>query len=455
MKHTRIRSLIFGAAAAHFVANSVSAQCVYNPPDQVCLATCNWGQLTKQSELSVEVNWSLTTSCDVDAIPSILVASASAYNLPLFDLCTITACSSGFLPACCGAPLVQYFCTDFALETGDALVQAIPDAIAEALPPIDYPGGNRAWALASTGGFSGTTASLVVTEIASGWNCNGGWAATDLRMGLAYSRLDQAWWFEEPCSDIDLLISFDLDLIGRVIYEPCDNEPTHPTPPGRVFPNTPGAVFLCITCKAFGPSNQIETIRSCGLAGATADLDIEPLGIFDSEEFTLDGDASNVRYFGSGVEVPFAFSLTDIERIEMSIESRTFHEFDGDFSNNPPPDRVVCYDDRAYIASLLGKSLNDEGYVPRADFDLNGEIDSDDYDAFHDIFAESACLSDFNCDGEVDIADLLDFLAVWNVQVSMTGVALEADINNDGVVDLADYLDFIADWNNRLGTACP
>ncbi|MBX3385553.1 MAG: hypothetical protein KF768_03190 [Phycisphaeraceae bacterium] len=66
------------------------------------------------------------------------------------------------------------------------------------------------------------------------------------------------------------------------------------------------------------------------------------------------------------------------------------------------------------------------------------------------------CPGDFNDDGIVDLADLLDFLGPWNANLGQAVTPGEnGDLNADGIVDLADLLDFLADWNANLGQDCP
>ncbi|MBX3385677.1 MAG: hypothetical protein KF768_03820 [Phycisphaeraceae bacterium] len=65
------------------------------------------------------------------------------------------------------------------------------------------------------------------------------------------------------------------------------------------------------------------------------------------------------------------------------------------------------------------------------------------------------CPGDYNDDGVVDLADLLDFLGDWNPNLGQSGMGLPGDINGDNVVDLADLLEFLGDWNPNLGSTCP
>ncbi len=54
------------------------------------------------------------------------------------------------------------------------------------------------------------------------------------------------------------------------------------------------------------------------------------------------------------------------------------------------------------------------------------------------------CLSDYNCDGAVDLFDYLDFVEAFSANTIL------ADWNEDGVIDFFDYLDFV----NQFATGC-
>ena len=56
---------------------------------------------------------------------------------------------------------------------------------------------------------------------------------------------------------------------------------------------------------------------------------------------------------------------------------------------------------------------------------------------------QAVCYADFNMDGQVDFDDYLDFMDAY------TGEEEEADINGDGNVDMWDYLDFMAQYNTE------
>lgn len=74
----------------------------------------------------------------------------------------------------------------------------------------------------------------------------------------------------------------------------------------------------------------------------------------------------------------------------------------------------------------------------------------------NDECPSAVCPGDYNGDGVVDLADLLDFLGAWNPNLGQNVTpGTNGDVNEDGVVDLADLLSFLGDWNPNLGQTCP
>lgn len=59
--------------------------------------------------------------------------------------------------------------------------------------------------------------------------------------------------------------------------------------------------------------------------------------------------------------------------------------------------------------------------------------------------------SDFNCDGMVDLADLIGFISEWQPAVGSNSSG-PADSVGDGSIDLADLVDFLTIWLPDVGT---
>ena len=80
----------------------------------------------------------------------------------------------------------------------------------------------------------------------------------------------------------------------------------------------------------------------------------------------------------------------------------------------------------------LGSSIPSLSYIPRADFNLDGTIDTIDLATFNSL----PCNADWTCDG---ILDIFDFLAFQN------DFAIEdptADMDGNGTFDLFDFIAF-------------
>lgn len=93
----------------------------------------------------------------------------------------------------------------------------------------------------------------------------------------------------------------------------------------------------------------------------------------------------------------------------------------------------ICWNDRIVLLQRLGSEIGDLAYSVLGDLDLDGDIDIDDLYLFNAV----ACNADWNCDGEVDSVDFLDYFDAYGSEEA------EADMNGDFEVDILDLLDFI------------
>ncbi|MCG8406940.1 MAG: right-handed parallel beta-helix repeat-containing protein [Phycisphaerales bacterium] len=92
----------------------------------------------------------------------------------------------------------------------------------------------------------------------------------------------------------------------------------------------------------------------------------------------------------------------------------TFSEFDGDVNG----DGKICPEDAQLMDNLVGAQLNDPNYTPRADFDLNGVIETTDSMAFDEVYnAQPDC----NANGLPDSCDI--------------GSETSTDCNENGIPD--------------------
>lgn len=112
-------------------------------------------------------------------------------------------------------------------------------------------------------------------------------------------------------------------------------------------------------------------------------------------------------------------------------------------------DGVVCFDDYLVLHAAIGSGLNDAAYTPVLDFDLDGDIDTDDVGdamtagSFAALYLASEQLAgDANCDCTVGTDDVNAVLSGWG------GAGPSGDLNFDGVVDSDDMNIVLANWGN-------
>jgi hypothetical protein len=127
--------------------------------------------------------------------------------------------------------------------------------------------------------------------------------------------------------------------------------------------------------------------------------------------------------------LPVDVTFTDplITRATDQVIQDSYRDFDGNVDGDQQG--VVCWSDRKLMISLLGYTIDDPGYTPRADADLSGKISHEDLDAFNQI----GCTADVNCDGELTDADFALF-----VEHHQSGHPA-ADMNGDGQFNADDY----------------
>lgn len=72
----------------------------------------------------------------------------------------------------------------------------------------------------------------------------------------------------------------------------------------------------------------------------------------------------------------------DLASVADSFTRDTFAKFDGDLNR----DQSLNWADRLMMVDTVGSSIGDPGYTARADFDLDGTIDTSDMGAFVALF---------------------------------------------------------------------
>jgi hypothetical protein len=131
--------------------------------------------------------------------------------------------------------------------------------------------------------------------------------------------------------------------------------------------------------------------------------------------------------------------------LEMYVKTRSIGRLDGNMNaeadGNAP---IVCYADRAIIHGLLGVTLSDEAYLPEADLNLDGVINSSDMVLFNQI----PCSVNWDCSTTSPKLNVADFSAYMN---SFAGSDPVADIDGSGSLNVLDYTAFL----NAYAVGCP
>lgn len=163
------------------------------------------------------------------------------------------------------------------------------------------------------------------------------------------------------------------------------------------------------------------------------------LGVFQG---AMGYTSPTVGGFNFSMPVTPSVPVTDLE---YGFEIITFDTHYADLNE----DGVVCFDDYLVLHAALGSGLNDAAYTPVLDFDLDGDIDTDDVGdamtagSFAALYLASEQLAgDANCDCTVGTDDVNAVLSGWG------GAGPSGDLNFDGVVDSDDMNIVLANWGN-------
>jgi hypothetical protein len=101
------------------------------------------------------------------------------------------------------------------------------------------------------------------------------------------------------------------------------------------------------------------------------------------------------------------------------------------------------HEDLVAMQGANGSSLGDANYIPEADMDLSGTIDSDDFA----LLRQKGCPADINNDGVVDDSDYALFVIAYDSYYSSVG-----DFNGDGVTDDTDFSYFTTAYDQLTCT---
>lgn len=222
----------------------------------------------------------------------------------------------------------------------------------------------------------------------------------------------------EASEPLEFIASVDIDVDNEWIpYDGC----TEPILPASG--QTPVATGL--SGLYYRLVNGTTTVAAGVIAAQVEDEHIE-LGIFQDQGFVSSFGANKHTVVGQAT-VSFTASENEVAITEVWED---YTVASGDVNG----DGDITHCDEVLINTLVGSVLGDSTYNPRGDFDIDGDIDSNDiaiaqsiYDAFGGL-----CPADLTKTGSVSFQDLNLFLQAFSNGGS------EADMNCDGVIDFSD-----------------
>lgn len=270
-------------------------------------------------------------------------------------------------------------------------------------------------------------AATVVTDVVP-IDPEDGWSATttvevDFRSTMMCDIQDhgggrQACWI--PCVNAHE----EFCQIVLAAEEACDN--------GAPFGAIQAVHFVQFDQSHTSGPGPVTTTSIQGVVAWDGSGNVIRLGFFADAAFDPDQDG-NIDVVDFPVSLP---SVQNPGNISVTAHDDGFQKHDGDMT----ADQLVCWSDRIDFIARLGAAIGDLGYTPRGDFDLDGDIDSSDYQVFVATFNATACTPDYNCDGMVNTQDQIAFLNAY------AGGTLAADFNGDELVNTQDYIAFLNAW---------
>jgi hypothetical protein len=186
--------------------------------------------------------------------------------------------------------------------------------------------------------------------------------------------------------------------------------------------------------------NSVQTQTTQAVYAIFDNGTVARLGFFSHPLYdpAINGGNFEVNTGGTGFPISLSIPTTDLISLSFDPRIESFGALDGDLTPTyQSGDTLTCLDRQA-MAGLVGVSIGDATYTPRADFDVDGVIDSDDYAAFCALhWAATPCRADFNCSGSVTVQDVFDH------QGAYFNGSLEADFDCTGTLSVQDLFDFL------------
>lgn len=215
----------------------------------------------------------------------------------------------------------------------------------------------------------------------------------------------------------------------------CTPPSGNPNPPAGQMPTSPISILsVDIPMTISNGSGQTQGLFVQGVIAITGDGDITRLGVFADPAFGAsdpDGDLID-----AGVNLVFHPTIPNPTGIAVHTTHDNFAGATADMDRNG----TTCWTDRLAFINSIGSAIGSAGYSARADLNLSGKINDDDYALYVAQFDLTACRGDYNCDGALTPSDVAAFINAWN------GSTLAGDFDGDGDIAPADVAGFIGAW---------
>ena len=204
----------------------------------------------------------------------------------------------------------------------------------------------------------------------------------------------------------------------------------------------------CVPPDTFSTVAALEFVVTPIGTGVTIVTPIEAQGLVITKPdgtFELVGalDVPGVNPLtGSGTFSANFQATGDITGLEVRTVIESLEE-DDILSGDVDGDGVVCGIDRVVFMDALGLVINTPGaaYNIRADFDLDGDVDTDDLNHLNGI----GCTADLDCDSVLTLFDQTTFSNAFAASLPL------ADWDGDGAFTIFDFTGF----NSTYGLGCP
>jgi hypothetical protein len=276
----------------------------------------------------------------------------------------------------------------------------------------------------------------IMRTLSHSYDCDGG-ADFHATFEMAFASVSGHWHFDgDPFLSPPLVIRTDFILEseagGDSITDPCSCLWS-----GTVGDSTPqpSATFSRAIVTIYYDDETSSEHEVHGLLW-NQDDSYGHHGFFDDEssiDAYMFGDTRIVE--GTDIQVFQVIASSNIVSVALSLETETWNPLHG--AGDIDQDEELCASDRAIIMGALGSSIGDAAYEPRADLNLDGEIDADDLAIFNTL----PCNADLDCSGTVDSFDSLEFQDLYGAEDPM------ADFDGSGTINFFDYLAFSDAFN--------